>query len=93
MQNHSSALTLRLLGHIILCGALHVVWQSKGGVHGEYMAFILFRSCLILAVPQANTHFFNVVACIEMKTLRLEQADNGKGTQDDTKKAVVTDYS
>ncbi|KAH8198715.1 hypothetical protein TruAng_007128 [Truncatella angustata] len=58
-QSFDAALktTIRSLGQIKLCGALHICWQTRGGVEGQYMA------------------------CIGLNTIRIEEADNGRGLQ------------
>ena len=75
----SQAITLRLLGHVSLCGVLHVVWQTPRRVEGGFMLCALFRSYLIIATPQKATGMFEALACISLENMRLEKADNGKG--------------
>ncbi|KAI9846628.1 MAG: hypothetical protein M1838_001227 [Thelocarpon superellum] len=77
----SQAIALRMLGHVTLCGVLHVVWQTNKGVDGAYMLCALFRSYLVLATSRKSSSTFDVVACISLNRVRLEKADNGKGLQ------------
>jgi hypothetical protein len=78
----SAAVTVRLLGHAILCGALHVAWQTpSSGVHGDFLLCALFRSYLVLAHPDKHASTFHVVACIGLENMKIEAADNGKGLQ------------
>lgn len=70
---------IRRLGHVRLCGVLHVAYQTKMGVRSQYMLCALFRPCLILAVPEKGSPAFTVLACIPMSGAHLEQPDNGKG--------------
>ncbi|KAF2458254.1 hypothetical protein BDY21DRAFT_284534 [Lineolata rhizophorae] len=72
---------LRLLGHAILCGVLHVAFQGRGGIEGQYMVCVLFRSCMLLAVMNKGSAACNVVATIPLLTCRIQEADNGKGLQ------------
>lgn len=44
------------------------------------MLCALFKSCLILAVPNETGRLFNIVAVISLSDLRIEATDNGKGT-------------
>ncbi|KAI9759472.1 MAG: hypothetical protein M4579_002312 [Chaenotheca gracillima] len=71
---------VRLLGHATLCGILHVAWQNPTGVGGRYMACILFKSCLILSDVD-NERVYKVVGCIDLRTVRIENTDSGKGLQ------------
>lgn len=80
MQSHHMA-ALQLFGRVILCGVLHVAWQGKESVLGEYMVCILFRSYLLLAVMGESGHTFAVVASISLEDMKLEPADNGRGLQ------------
>ncbi|KAI9822224.1 MAG: hypothetical protein M1832_003047 [Thelocarpon impressellum] len=77
----SQAVTLRLLGHVSLCGVLHVAWQTPTGVQGEYMLCALFRTNLILATYHRAKGKFVVVACIDLANVKVESADNGRGLQ------------
>ncbi|KAH0542149.1 hypothetical protein FGG08_003449 [Glutinoglossum americanum] len=77
----SPAVALRLLGHILLCGVLHVTWQSSGGINGEYMACMLFRSRLLLATVKKAEPTYTVAVAINLADLKLEEADNGRGLQ------------
>ncbi|KAI9682192.1 MAG: hypothetical protein M1817_000246 [Caeruleum heppii] len=77
----SQAATIRLLGHITLCGVLHVAWQTPEGVQGAYMLCALFRSYLVLATPVGENKKFTVEACVNLASVKLEQVDNGKGLQ------------
>ncbi|KAI9824694.1 MAG: hypothetical protein M1826_007272 [Phylliscum demangeonii] len=82
-QAHASQmLTLRLLGRVVLCGVLHATWQSQHGVFGDFMLCILFRSCLVLAMPMDHhCQSFSVVACVDLSSVRLERAESGRGLQ------------
>ncbi|KAI9705989.1 MAG: hypothetical protein M1836_005395 [Candelina mexicana] len=74
-------LTLRSLGHVLLCGVLHVAFQTSTGVRGEYMLCVLYKSCLLLATTVPLGYTFTVEALISIADLHIEQADNGKGLQ------------
>lgn len=63
----------------MLCGVLHVAYQSKQRVLGEYMLCALFNSCLILGLPNENGRYYKIVASISLIDLRIEATDNGKG--------------
>lgn len=74
-----SLVIMRQLGHVDLCGVLHVAYQTRKEVKGQYMLCALFRSCLLLATTEKSSPGYNVVACIPTKTVQLEEADNGRG--------------
>lgn len=71
----------RTLGHIHLCGALHVAWQTRDGVDGRYMICLLYRERLLLATASKNDHVYTVQACIGANEIKIENADNGRGLQ------------
>lgn len=70
---------IRSLGHIRLCGALHVCWQTKDGVSGQYMIALLYRDWLCLALAGRAEQIYMVQACISLNNIRVESADNGRG--------------
>lgn len=70
---------MRKLGHVMLCGVLHVAYQTRKEVKGQYMLCAQFRSCLILAVSEKTSPGYAVVACIPLNAIQLEEADNGRG--------------
>ena len=67
------------MGHVILCGALHVAYQAIDGINGQYMLCALFKSFLVLAVGDKGLETFSVVASIPLVNVSLEDADNGRG--------------
>ena len=70
---------MRGLGHIHLCGVLHVCWQTREGVDGQYLICLLYRDFLLLASALKADQIYNVLACISLSDLRIEEIDNGKG--------------
>ncbi|KAF2839300.1 hypothetical protein M501DRAFT_954611 [Patellaria atrata CBS 101060] len=77
----SPAVILRTLGHVILCGVLHVAYQTVEKTKGQYMVCILYKSRLILATASKRTHCYTVVAGIRLANASIEDSDNGKGLQ------------
>jgi hypothetical protein len=69
----------RLLGHVVLCGALHVAYDTINGVKGDYMISILYRSSLVLASARKSLATYDVFAVISLINARLEESDNGRG--------------
>ncbi|TVY83346.1 hypothetical protein LSUE1_G000997 [Lachnellula suecica] len=76
-----SKCAIRSLGHIHLCGALHVSWQTKNGADGQYMISLLYRDFLLLASAPKLDQVYIVQACIGLNDLRIEEIDNGRGLQ------------
>lgn len=70
---------IRSFGPIQLCGALHVCWQSKSGVNGQYMVTLLYKQCLVLATAGKADQIYTIQACISLDSVRIEEADNGRG--------------
>jgi len=70
---------IRHLGHVLLCGVLHVAYQGKRDTRGQYMLCALFRSCIVLATSEKSSPGYSVVACIPLNTAQLEETDNGRG--------------
>ncbi|KAK9771388.1 hypothetical protein SCAR479_11994 [Seiridium cardinale] len=82
-QSFDAALktTIRSLGQIQLCGALHICWQARGGVEGQYMVCLLYKECLCLATASKVDQLYTIQACIGLNTIKIEEADNGRGLQ------------
>ncbi|KAH8675986.1 hypothetical protein BX600DRAFT_494395 [Xylariales sp. PMI_506] len=78
----SAKMTIRSLGQNRLCGALHVCWQTRDGVKGEYMICLLYKDCLCLATTSSRgDQVYTIQACIGLSTIKIEEADNGRGLQ------------
>ncbi|KAL0264339.1 hypothetical protein SLS55_000287 [Diplodia seriata] len=75
------ALLTRLLGHVSLCGILHVTYQTNERTEGKYMICILFNSCLLLALADKSSSSYEVVATITLANASIELPDNGRGLQ------------
>jgi hypothetical protein len=69
----------RMLGHPVLCGVLHLAYQTKVQVRGAYGLCILFETHTILAVPARQAEKFDVVAVIDLSDLRIESTSDGTG--------------
>ncbi|KAI1818424.1 Dbl homology domain-containing protein [Poronia punctata] len=82
-QSNSAAskTTIRSFGHVRLCGALHVCWQTRDGVAGQYMISLLYRECLCLATASKGDQVYAIQACISLDSIKIEEADNGRGLQ------------
>ncbi|PWW75598.1 Dbl homology domain-containing protein [Tuber magnatum] len=71
--------SVRLLGQIVLCGALHVAWQGPTVPVGEYMACLLYKSYLLLARIPKSGDTYDVKFAISLGTARMEEANRGQG--------------
>ncbi|KAK0667567.1 hypothetical protein QBC41DRAFT_134499 [Cercophora samala] len=72
---------IRSFGHIQLCGALHVCWQSKTGVSGQYMVALLYKEWFCLATASKIDQVYTIQACIALSNIKVEEVDNGRGLQ------------
>jgi hypothetical protein len=70
---------IRKFGHVLVCGALHVTYQTKLEVKGLYMLCAMFKSCMVFAHSDKSSPGYTVVACISRNGLNIEEPDNGKG--------------
>jgi hypothetical protein len=81
-QAISRALVFRLLGHVLLCGVMYVVFQTpEPRVKGHYMVCVLYKSCLVLATASRFHAPYTVVASIALANASIEETDNGRGIQ------------
>ncbi|KAI9677185.1 MAG: hypothetical protein M1829_002759 [Trizodia sp. TS-e1964] len=74
---------LRQLGHILLCGVLHIAYQGRCDISGEYMICLLFQAHFVLATIKKGDSIYKyaVVACISIGDVKIEPLDNGTGLQ------------
>ncbi|KAK3310094.1 uncharacterized protein B0T15DRAFT_481585 [Chaetomium strumarium] len=72
---------IRAFGPIRLCGALHVCWQTKEGVKGQYMIALLYREWICLATTGKNDQIYTIQAYIALADIKVEEVDNGRGLQ------------
>jgi cell pole-organizing protein PopZ len=71
----------RLLGNALLCGVLHVAYQTRHGITGVYALCVLFQRHFLVAFPVATSQRFDIVAFINLDDLSVETAADGKGLQ------------
>jgi hypothetical protein len=58
---------------------LHVCWQTRDGVTGQYLIAILYKSTLILASAARTDQNYAIRACIDRDSMKVEEVDNGRG--------------
>ncbi|KIW08935.1 uncharacterized protein PV09_00851 [Verruconis gallopava] len=73
--------TIRRLGHAILCGALHVAFETADKVRGCYSICVLYRSSLVLATVGSNCGVYQIEAIVPLLNASLEAPDSGRGLQ------------
>ncbi|KAK1986529.1 RhoGEF domain-containing protein [Colletotrichum cereale] len=72
---------IRSFGHVDLCGVLHICWQTKEGVKGQYMICLLYHNVLCLASASKVDQIYTIQACINLDSIKIEETDNGRGLQ------------
>ncbi|OLN82036.1 Phosphatidylinositol 3,4,5-trisphosphate-dependent Rac exchanger 1 protein [Colletotrichum chlorophyti] len=72
---------IRSFGHVELCGALHVCWQTKEGAKGQYMICLLYQHVLCLASASRVDQIYTIQACVNLANIKIEETDNGRGLQ------------
>ncbi|KAI9892962.1 MAG: hypothetical protein M1814_000846 [Vezdaea aestivalis] len=75
----SQANTIRLLGHVLLCGALHVAWQGPEVVQGQYLLCILFKSVILIASASKADQKFQILAGMKLADTKMDSTTNGRG--------------
>ncbi|CAI6339689.1 unnamed protein product [Periconia digitata] len=80
-QTIPRALVFRLLGHVLLCGVLHVAYSTPERPRGQYMVCALYKSCLVIATSNRGYTPYQVVASIALANASIELPDNGRGLQ------------
>lgn len=64
---------------MILCGVLHVTYQSTEYVNGQYMVCALFNNYLLLCRANDNHRRLNAVACLYVGDVKFDTLHNGRG--------------
>lgn len=78
------AAQFRMLGHVLLCGVLHVAYQTSNRVEGGYMLCMMFKDYLLVAAPTVGNTKFDIVATIYLSDAKAVSAEDGKGTLSDS---------
>ncbi|KAJ5797399.1 uncharacterized protein N7503_006695 [Penicillium pulvis] len=69
----------RDLGPMVLCGVLHVTYQTSEQITGDFMVCVLFNSYFLIAKIIDDSHRLEAVACIYMDDLKMDTIQNGRG--------------
>lgn len=84
-KNHTQILDaasknrIRSFGHIHLCGTLHVCWQTKDSISGQYLICLLYRDWLCIASASRFGQTYTILLCVSLTAVKVEDADNGRG--------------
>jgi predicted short-subunit dehydrogenase-like oxidoreductase (DUF2520 family) len=70
---------MRLLGHVLLCGVLHVAYHTTERLYGQYMVCVLYKSCILIATVAKSVSCYHVVAVIPLANASIQEPDNGRG--------------
>lgn len=77
--NTPTATQFRMLGHVLLCGVLHVAYQTKDRVEGGYMLCMMFKDYLVIAAPVAEHAKFDIVVIIYLSDAKVVSTEDGRG--------------
>lgn len=64
---------------MVLCGVLHVTYQSPERLTGAYMVCVLFDHYFLLAKQVDDSRRLEAVACMYVWDLKIDSLRNGKG--------------
>lgn len=71
----------RMLGYPLLCGVLHLAYETRTQVIGAYGLCVLFETHVILTVPARQVEKFDVIAVIHLSNLKIASTSDGKGSE------------
>jgi hypothetical protein len=66
---------------MVLCGVLHVTYQTAETTNGEFMVCVLFHHYFLFAKGVDDLHRLEAVACIYLDSLKIDTVQNGRGKQ------------
>ncbi|KAJ5971660.1 uncharacterized protein N7479_001578 [Penicillium vulpinum] len=67
------------LGPVIMCGVLHVTYQTPATTNGEFMVCALFQRYLLFAKGADEMHRLEAVASVYLDSLKFDSLQNGRG--------------
>jgi RhoGEF domain len=73
------ATQFRMLGHILLCGVLHVAYQTNNRVEGGYMLCMMFKDYLVVAAPAAGQTKFDILLTVYLSDAKVVSTEDGRG--------------
>ena len=66
------------LGPLVLCGVLHVTYQTAETTCGEFMVCVLFQRYLLFAKGLDDQRRLEAVGCICLDSLKIDTLQNGR---------------
>lgn len=66
---------------MVLCGVLHVTYQSPEYIIGQYMVCALFSSYILLCRVNDDYRRLQAVACMYVGDMKFDKLRNGRGKQ------------
>lgn len=69
---------------MILCGVLHVTYQTPETTTGDFMVCVLFNYYFLLAKGIDDLPNLEAVACISLDRVKIDTIQNGQGKQNPT---------
>lgn len=69
----------RMLGHVLLCGVLHVAYQTNNRVEGGYMLCMMFKDYLVVAAPVAGHAKFDILLTVYLSDAKVVSTEDGRG--------------
>ncbi|KAG0160888.1 hypothetical protein PDIDSM_8420 [Penicillium digitatum] len=67
------------LGPLVMCGVLHITYQTAETTHGEFMVCVLFERYLLFAKGTDDQRRLEAVACVYLDNLKIDSLQNGRG--------------
>ncbi|KAJ5597321.1 hypothetical protein N7537_007405 [Penicillium hordei] len=66
------------LGPLVMCGVLHVTYQTAQITNGEFMVCVLFQRYLFFAKGIDDQRRLEAVACVYLDSLKIDTLQNGQ---------------
>lgn len=67
------------LGPMILCGVLHVAYQTAETTSGDFMVCVLFNRYMLFAKGSDDLRRLEAVACVYLDNVKIDVLQNGQG--------------
>lgn len=79
VQNYVLQDIYKDLGPMILCGVLHVTYQTTETITGEFMVCVLFNRYMLFAKGIDDLRRLEAVACVYLDKAKIDVLQNGRG--------------
>ncbi|KAI2730180.1 hypothetical protein CBS147332_2032 [Penicillium roqueforti] len=78
-ESHALQSIYKDLGPLVMCGVLHVTYQTMDTTNGEFMVCVLFQRYLLFAKGIDDLRRLEAVACVYLDSLKIDTLQNGRG--------------